>query len=114
MVAMPSKRLRVHPFFADDVSAEDIATAPKLTVELDGGHAFVDDEGMWYAYDRDILEAVHTASMKINHSGHWPEHMGKAAWAARAVIRLLGRGRLIDSPPPPEPDQDPIPPDTDF
>ena len=34
--------------------------------------------------------------MKVNHSGHWPEHMAKAAYAARAVIRLLGRGRLVD------------------
>ena len=111
---MPTERLRVHLFFADDVDPETITTTPKLTVEIDGGHAFVDDEGIWYSTDDAILEAVHEASMKVNHSGHWPEHMAKAAYAARAVIRLLGRGRLVDPPPPEDQSRAPVPPGVDF
>lgn len=79
---------------------EVIPLIPKLRVEIDGGEAYVDDEVIWYSDDDAILETVIAASDNVSHAGHWLVPMTKAEWIANAVIRILGRGKLMDHAPP--------------
>ena len=78
---------------------EVIPLIPKLGVEIDGGEAYVDNEGNLVFGRRTILETMMAASDKISYAGQRLFPITKIEWIANAVIRIRGRGKLMDHAP---------------